>query len=83
MRMYLFGYLTDDFFGRVIVAPADLTVRSLADQLTAWGPTPERRGSVTVTNEVGVALDPALTIGEAGFRNGDIFTVDHTVDRVE
>ena len=76
MSVYLFGYLTDDFFGRVLVARTDLTVGGLAEQLTAWGPAPERHGPFTVTNEVGSPLDPGITIGEAGLHNGDIFTVN-------
>ena len=42
MRVYLFGYLSDDFFGRVMVTPNHQTVEQLAAQLTAWGPTPEQ-----------------------------------------
>lgn len=75
MRIYLFGYLRDDFFGRVIVTPDDRTVGRLAEQLTAWGWAPERPGPLTVTNEAGEVLDPAVTIAGAGLGNGDIFTV--------
>ena len=74
--VYLFGYLTDDFFGRVLVVPHDHTVGQLARQLIAWGPTPERVGRFSVTNESGAALDPVMTIEQAGLGNGDIFTVD-------
>ena len=74
--MYLFGYLADDFFGRVLVVPSDHTVAQLARQLIAWGPTPERVGRFSVTNESGAALDPVMTIDQAGLSNGDIFTVD-------
>ena len=42
MLVYLFGYLADDFFGRVLVVPSGHTVGQLARQLIAWGPTPER-----------------------------------------
>jgi hypothetical protein len=73
-RVYLFGYLSDDVYGRVLVTPNDQTVASLAAQLTAWGPTPERPGAA-VSNEAGDVLDPALTIAQAGLANGDIFTV--------
>ena len=76
MLVYLFGYLADDFFGRVLVVPPDRTVGQLARQLIAWGPTPERVGQFSVTNESGAALDPAMTIDQAGLSNGDIFTVD-------
>ncbi|HVU72824.1 MAG TPA: EsaB/YukD family protein [Mycobacteriales bacterium] len=75
VRAYLFGFLDDDFFGRVVVVPTDQTVATLAAQLAAWGPTPERRGRVIVTDESGAVLDPAATVAEAGLVNGDIFTV--------
>jgi hypothetical protein len=75
VRIYLFGYLSNDFYGRVIVTPDDQTVARLAEQLTAWGPAPERPGPFAVTNEAGEALDPAHTIAGAGLANGDIFTV--------
>jgi hypothetical protein len=74
--VYLFGYLTDDFFGRVLVVPPDHTVGQLARQLIAWGPTPGRVGRFSVTNEIGAALDPVMTIDQAGLSNGDLFTVD-------
>jgi hypothetical protein len=73
--VYLFGYLSDDFFGRVVVTPNDRTVAQLAAQLTAWGSTPCRPRPATVVNEAGHQLDTGLSIGEAGLRNGDIFTV--------
>ena len=75
-RMYLFGYLADDFFGRVLVVPPDQTVGQLARQLIAWGPTPERIGRFTVTNETGAVLDPVMTLDQAGLSNGDLFTVE-------
>jgi len=75
VRIYLFGYLSDDFFGRVIVTPSGRTVEQLADQLVAWGPTPDRSAPVTVLNEAGERLAPHQTISEAGLSNGDIFTV--------
>jgi hypothetical protein len=75
MRIYLFGYIRDDFLGRVIVTGDDQTVSRLAAQLTAWGWAPERRGPFTVTNEGGDVLDPTLTIAEAGLGVGDMFTV--------
>jgi hypothetical protein len=78
MVRYLFGFLHDDFFGRLVVTPDDQTVAGLAAQLTAWGPAPERAGRCAVTNEAGDVLDPHLTIAEAGLGNGDIFTVAST-----
>jgi hypothetical protein len=75
VRVYLFGFLSDDFYGRVVVTPNEQTIARLAAQLTAWGPTPERSGGFTVENEAGDILDPGLTIAEAGLANGDLFTV--------
>ena len=37
MRVYLFGYASDDFVGRVIVTPNERTVAELGRQLVAWG----------------------------------------------
>ena len=37
MRVYLFGYASDDFVGRVIVTPTERTVAELGRQLVAWG----------------------------------------------
>jgi hypothetical protein len=76
MIVYLFGYMSDDFLGRVLVAPAEQTVGRLAEQLVSWGWNPERRGRYRVTNEVGAILDPAHTIAQAGLSNGHIFIVD-------
>lgn len=74
MGIYLFGFLDDDFYGRVMVTPADQTVDGLAKQLVSWGPT-TRDGRLRVTNEAGAVLDPAATLREAGLGNGDIFKV--------
>jgi hypothetical protein len=76
MRVYLFGFASDDFLGRVIVTPDQRTVAQLADQLVAWGLAPERDASLTVRNEAGDILDPAATISAAGLGNGDIFKVE-------
>ena len=76
MRVYLFGFASDDFLGRVIVTPDERTVAQLAGQLVAWGLAPERGGSITVRNEAGDILDPAATIAQAGLGNGDIFKVE-------
>ena len=76
MRVYLFGYASDDFVGRVLVTPNERTVAELARQLVAWGLEPERRGAITVRNESGEILEPADTIARAGLSNGDIFTVE-------
>ncbi|MDT7567907.1 MAG: hypothetical protein QOG76_6531 [Pseudonocardiales bacterium] len=76
MRIYLFGYASDDFCGRVVVTPDERTVAHLADQLVSWGLAPERGGSLTVRNEVGDLLDPASTIAQSRLGPGDIFTVE-------
>jgi hypothetical protein len=76
MRVYLFGFASDDFLGRVIVTPDQRTVAQLADQLVAWGQAPEQGGPLTVRNEAGDILDPAATIRAAGLGNGDIFKVE-------
>jgi hypothetical protein len=76
MRVYLFGFASDDFLGRVILTPDDRTVAQLAGQLVAWGLAPERNASLTVRNEAGDILDPEATITQAGLANGDIFRVE-------
>ena len=76
MRVYLFGFASDDFLGRVILTPDDRTVTQLAGQLVAWGLAPERSTSLTVRNEAGDILDPEATITQAGLANGDIFRVE-------
>jgi hypothetical protein len=76
MRVYLFGFASDDFLGRVILTPDDRTVAQLAGQLAAWGLAPERNASLTVRNEAGDILDPEATITQAGLANGDIFRVE-------
>ena len=76
MRVYLFGYASDDFVGRVIVTPTERTVAELGCQLLAWGLAPERQGAIAVRNESGEILEPADTIAQAGLSNGDIFTVE-------
>ena len=78
MRVYLFGYASDDFVGRVIVTPNERTVAELARQLVAWGLAPERQGAIAVRNESGEILEPADTIAQAGLTNGDIFTVERS-----
>lgn len=71
--IYLFGYLEDDYLGRVIVAPEELTVGQLAAQLSAWSY--EHGAPVAATNEAGHQLDLQAPIHAVGLRNGDIFTV--------
>jgi hypothetical protein len=76
MRVYLFGFASDDFLGRVILTPDDRTVAQLANQLVAWSLAPGRSTSLTVRNEAGDMLDPEATITQAGLANGDIFRVE-------
>ena len=76
MRVYLFGFASDDFLGRVILIPDDRTVTQLAGQLVARGLAPERSASLTVRNEAGDILDPETTVTQAGLANGDIFRVE-------
>ena len=76
MRVYLFGFASDDFLGRVVVTPDERTVAQLAGQLVSWGLAPDRGGFLTVRNKAGDILDPAATIAEAGLGNGDIFKVE-------
>jgi hypothetical protein len=76
VRIYLFGYASDDFVGRVVVTPNERTVAELGRQLVAWGLAPERQGAMAVRNESGEILQPADTIAQAGLSNGDIFTVE-------
>jgi len=44
VRVYLFGYLTDDFFGRVLVAPTNQSVGRLAQQLSRGGRRQDKPG---------------------------------------
>lgn len=76
MRIYLFGYASDDFLARVVVTPDDRTVAQLAAQLVAWGLAPERGGTLTVHDEMGNVLGSHSTIAAAGLGNGDVFTVE-------
>jgi hypothetical protein len=73
--VYLFGFSSDDFFGRVLVTPDERTIAQLAAQLASWGPSPQPKTAFTVTNEAGELLDTQLTVAEVGLGNGDIFTV--------
>jgi len=74
--VHLFGFMSDDFLGRVVFTPSDQTIGRLAEQLVSWGWHPEVRGRYRVTNEAGNVLDPQLTIAQAGLSSGDLFTVD-------
>lgn len=72
-NIYLFGYLEDDYLGRLLMASEELTIGELAMQLSAWsyeGGTP-----VAVTDEAGNELDLLAPIHSVGLGNGDIFTV--------
>ena len=72
-NIYLFGYLEDDYLGRLMVASEELTIGELAEQLSAWSY--ECGAPVAVTNEAGDKLDLRAAIQAAGLGDGDIFTV--------
>ena len=74
--VYLFGFMSDDFFRRVLITPTDQTVGRLAEQLVSWSWNPDAHDQYRVTNEAGIVLDPELTIAQAGLSNGDLFTVE-------
>lgn len=71
--VYLFGYLEDDYLGRLIMASDELSVSQLAAQLSAWSY--ERGTPVAVTNEAGDRLHLDASIRSAGLGDGDLFTV--------
>jgi hypothetical protein len=75
MLVPLFGFLEDDYLGRVIVASSRQTVAQLALQLRAWGDGVPVPADCEVINEAGEVLDPGWTIGTAGLCGGDMFTV--------
>ncbi len=72
-NVYLFGYLEDDYLGRLMMASEELTIGELAEQLSAWSY--ERGAPVAVTNEAGDELDLLVSLHSVGLGNGDIFTV--------
>ena len=72
-NVYLFGYLEDDYLGRLMMASEELTIGELAEQLSAWSY--ERGAPVAVTNEAGDELDLLAPLHSVGLGNGDIFTV--------
>ena len=76
MRVYLFGFASDDFFGRVIVTPDERTVAQLAASWWpgAWRPSgagPSRCATRQATSSIPTRPSP-----QAGLGNGDIFTVE-------
>jgi hypothetical protein len=71
--IYLFGYIEDDYLGRVIVAPEELTIGELAEQLCAWSY--DRGAPLAVTNEAGDSLDLRAPVHVVGLGDGDIFRV--------
>ena len=72
-NIYLFGYLEDDYLGRLMVASEELTIGELAEQLSAWSY--EYGAPVAVTNEAGDKVDLQAPIHAVGLGDGDIFTV--------
>lgn len=75
MLVPLFGFLEDDYLGRVVIAPSGQTVAQLALQLRAWADGPPPAGAWEVTDEAGGVLDPASTLEQAGLTAGDLFRV--------
>lgn len=75
--IYLFGYLEDDFLGRLMMASDELSVGQLAEQLSAWSY--ERGLPIAVTNEAGDTLDLEASIRSVGLGDGDMFTVRRDV----
>jgi len=74
VRVYLFGYLEDDFLGRVMVVPEEMPVGVLAAQLSAWS-AEDGGATVDVIDEAGATLDLGASVAAAGLGNGHIFTV--------
>jgi hypothetical protein len=75
MLVPLFGFLEDDYLGRVIVTPSNQTIGQLALQLRAWSDGLPGAGACEVTDEAGDVLDPAWTVERAGLTGGGLFRV--------
>ena len=78
MLVHLYGFLQDDFVGRVIIVDDSQPVGTLATQLQAWGPDLYPTRSIHdagVTNEQGALLDPSATILDSGLTRGALFRV--------
>lgn len=77
MLITLYGFLDEDFLGRVISIDDARTIQELAVQLQSWGPDlySNSRRTVMLTNEQGVVLDPTSRVSQVGLSAGDIFHV--------
>lgn len=75
MLINLYGFLEDDFVGRVIIVDGKRTVSNLATQLLGWGSDlyPSTVHDPQITNEQGAVLDPGATILESGLTSGALF----------
>ena len=73
----LYGFLEDDFVGRLIIVDDSQSVATLATQLQAWGPDlyPSPIRDRRITNEQGTVLDPTSTISNSGLTRGALFHV--------
>ena len=78
MLINLFGFLEDDFVGRLIIVDDSQPVGTLAGQLQAWGPDlyPTPIVDPHIANEQGVVLDCASTIFDSGLSPGALFRVE-------
>ena len=78
MLINLYGFLEDDFVGRLIIVDDSQPVGSLAGQLQAWGPElyPSPIADPHVTNEQGEVLDSTSTILDSGLTPGALFHVE-------
>jgi hypothetical protein len=73
----LYGFLEDDFVGRLIIVDDGQPVAALVTQLQAWGPDlyPTAIRDPYVTNEQGAVLDTTSTILDSGLSPGALFRV--------
>jgi hypothetical protein len=73
----LYGFLDDDFVGRLIIVDDGQSVATLATQLQAWGPDlyPSPIRDPHITNEQGAVLNATLTILDCGLTPGALFHV--------
>ena len=78
MLVHLYGFLQDDFVGRLIIVDDGQPVGTLSTQLQAWGPDLYPAASIRdakITNEQGTLLNPSATILDSGLTPGALFHV--------
>jgi hypothetical protein len=74
--VHLYGFLQEDFVGRLIIVDDNQPVGALARQLQAWGPDLYPTTSIrdaNISNERGALLDPSATILDSGLTPGALF----------